>query len=221
MVATSLRSRIGETERHFIETLRARYEQAGFAFQADPTPDQLPDFLGDYRPDAVARKHGQNVAIDVRHGPGPSEPPLPAIRRLFDGHPDWRLHVAFAASDPLRTITIPQADPAGIRAQVAEIRALDAAGHRRPAFIMAWALLEAALRAYSEDAGGASPPGTVVQALAMNGLIEPETESALRPLVALRNRVVHGDLAADPTAEDVALVLRAVEAALSEEPSRS
>ncbi|SFU98755.1 hypothetical protein SAMN02799631_03646 [Methylobacterium sp. 174MFSha1.1] len=220
-MAPSLRSPDTEAERRCIETLRARYEQAGFAFQAEPEPDQLPDFLGGYRPDAVARKHGHNVAIDVRHGPGPSDPPLPAIRRLFDGHPDWRLHVAFVANDPLRAITIPQADPAGIRAQIAEIRALDAAGHRRPAFIMAWALLEAALRAYSEDAGGASPPSTVVQALAMNGLIDPETERALRSLVALRNRVVHGDLAADPTAEDVALVLRSVETALSEEPSRS
>ncbi len=221
VVATSLRSRIGENERHFIETLRARNEQAGFAFQADPTPEQLPDFFGEYRPDAVARKHGQNVAIDVRHGPGPSEPPLPAIRRLFDGHPDWRLHVAFMASDPLQAITIPQADPARIRAQIAEIRALDAAGHHRPAFIMAWALLEVALRASSEDAGGASSPGTVVQALAINGLIERETERALRSLVALRNRVVHGDLAADPTADDIALVLATVEAALSEEPSHS
>ncbi|AWB21667.1 DUF86 domain-containing protein [Methylobacterium currus] len=220
-MASSLRSPDGDAERHFMETLRTRYEQAGFAVQVEPAPDQLPDFMGGYRSDAVARTHGQNVAIDVRRGPGPSEPPLPAIRRLFDGHPDWRLHVAFVASDPLRAITVPRADPARIRAHAAEIQALSAAGHRQPAFIMAWSLLEAALRAYSEDADGDHSPGTVVQALATKGVIEPETERALRSLIALRNRIVHGDLAADPRSDDVALVLAAVDAALSEEPSHS
>ncbi|GJD61324.1 hypothetical protein MPEAHAMD_1464 [Methylobacterium frigidaeris] len=218
-MAPSLRPRDGEAERHFIETLRALCEQAGFAFQIEPAPDQLPDFLGDYRPDAVARKPMRNFAIDVWSGPDPSEPPLPSVRRLFDGHPDWHLHVGFMASDPLRAIVIPGADPAQIRAQAAEIRALHAAGHRRPAFVMALSLLEAALRVQSEDADGTNPPGAVVQALAMNGLIEPETEHALRPLVALQNRIVHGDLAADPMADDVALVLAAVETTLSEEAS--
>ncbi len=74
------------------------------------------------------------------------------------------------------------------------------------------------MRAYSEDAAGAHSPGTVVQALAMKGVIEPETECALRSLIALRNRIVHGDLAADPRADDVAPVLAAVDMALSEEP---
>ncbi|TGD97103.1 HepT-like ribonuclease domain-containing protein [Methylobacterium nonmethylotrophicum] len=213
----SLRSRDGEAERRFVETLRARYEQAGFSFQAEPDADQLPDFLEGYRPDAIARKPGENVAIDVRRGPGPSEPPLPAVRRLFEGHPDWRLHVAFMASDPLKAFPIPRADPAEIRVQEAEVRALHAAGHRRPAFVLAWALLEAALRATRDGADRAHSPGTVVQALAMNGLVDPETERDLRALVPLRNRIVHGDLAVDPSDHDIALVLAAVRAVLSEE----
>jgi len=216
-MAPSLRSRDGEAERHFVETLRARYEEAGFTFQAEPGADQLPDFLEGYRPDAIARKPGHNIAIDVRRGPGPSEPPLPAVRRLFDDHPDWRLHVAFMASDPLRALPIPRADLAEIRAQNAKIRALHAAGHRRAAFVMAWALLEAALRATCDEADRATSPGTVVQALAMNGLVTPETERDLRALVPLRNRIVHGDLAADPSDDDIALVLAAVGAVLSEQ----
>lgn len=215
----SLRSSDDGAERQFIETLRARYEKDGFTFQAEPGLDQLPDFLAGYQPDAVAHKSGQYVAIDVRRGPGPSEPSLPAIRRLFDGHPDWRLHVAVMANDPLRTIAIRRADPAEIRAHDAEIRALYAAGHRRAAFVMAWALMEAALRLTRDEAASANPPGTVVQALAMNGLIEPETERSLHALVALRNRIVHGDLAAEPTADELGLVLAAVESVLSEETS--
>ena len=207
-------------EKQFVETLRTRYENAGFTFMADPDADQLPDFLGTYRPDAVVRKSGQNVAIAVRRGPGPSEPSLQVMRQMIEGHPDWRLHVAFMGSDPRRTTAIPRADPAEIRAQAAGIRALNAAGHHRPAFVMAWSLLEAVLRARSDEADLANPPGSVVQALAMNGLIDPEAERALRALIDLRDRIVHGDLAAEPAEGDVGLVLAAVEAALSEEDSR-
>ncbi len=209
-----------EAERHFVESLRARYEEAGFAFQIEPVADQLPDFMGSYRPDAVARKPGRNVAIDVRRS-GPSEPPLPAIRRLFEGHPDWHLHVAVMADDSLGAAAILRAEPADIGRQVAEIRTLHATGHRRAAFILAWALLEAALRTRRNDVDRASPPGTLVQALAMNGLIEPDAEHALRSLVGLRDRIVHGDLVAEPTAEDIALLLAAVENVLSEELSPS
>jgi uncharacterized protein YutE (UPF0331/DUF86 family) len=97
------------------------------------------------------------------------------------------------------------------------VTALDAGGHHRAAFLMAWPLLEAALlHALSDDAtGGARTSGAVVQALAMNGFIQPETEHRMRPLVDLRNKVAHGDLSAEPTAEDVQLVLAAIEETLA------
>lgn len=49
----------------------------------------------------------------------------------------------------------------------------------------------------------------------MNGSISPETEQRLRALIQLRNRIVHGDVAAEPTAEHVKLVAEAVEDTLA------
>ena len=49
----------------------------------------------------------------------------------------------------------------------------------------------------------------------MNGYIEPELERRMRDLVTLRNRVVHGDLAAEPAVADVELILSAIEATLN------
>lgn len=111
---------------------------------------------------------------------------------------------------------IPVAAPATVHDRLNEVRALIAQEHRRAAFIMAWSLLEAALRALDgESTSRLRAPGTIVQTLAMNGYIEPETERRMRTLIDLRNRIVHGDLAAEPETEDVELVLSAIEQAMT------
>jgi uncharacterized protein YutE (UPF0331/DUF86 family) len=48
----------------------------------------------------------------------------------------------------------------------------------------------------------------------MNGLLSEQMEQQLRSLIVLRNRIVHGDVSAQPTEQDVLLVLDSVEAAL-------
>ncbi|WP_156311888.1 hypothetical protein [Methylobacterium platani] len=79
------------------------------------------------------------------------------------------------ASDPLRAIAIrPRSARRMGRSGRSTPRAIakppSPSRHRQTAFVMAWALLEAALRVARDEAMGADPPGTVVQALAMNGL---------------------------------------------------
>jgi len=206
-----------ETEREFIESLRARYEQEGFAFTAPPHAAELPDFLGSYVPDALAQRAGRNVVIEVKRRQSPStERALRDIRRLLEGHSDWQLHVVFMGDDPLQLATIPPAGPETVRGRVKEVRSLIAQGHRRPAFLMAWSLLEAALRTLDGEATSrARTPGTVVQTLAMNGYIEPEMEQRMRALISVRNQVAHGDLTVEPTVSDVELVLSAIEETLS------
>jgi hypothetical protein len=206
-----------EAEAEFLERMRSRYEAEGYSFTVAPDRSALPDFLTGYRPDAVARKPGQNIAIELRrHQAQPAERSVQDIRRLFEGHPDWQLHVAYTNAGPLQSITIPTASPETIRAQLKEVRNLSAQGHHRAAFVMAWSLLEAALQSV-DDAEASRPrmPGTVVQALSMNGFISSETEQHLRALIQLRNRIVHGDVTAVPTPEHVDLVARAIEDTLA------
>jgi uncharacterized protein YutE (UPF0331/DUF86 family) len=206
-----------DAEEQFLESLRARYEDQGFTFTVAPDSRELPDFLGSYTPDAVARKPGLNIAIELkRHHTSATQYSLQKIRRLFEGHPDWQFNVVFMGTDPLERITIPTATPAMIRARMDEVRALNGQGHHRAAFVMAWALLETALQLVG---GGLTSkprtPGTVVQTLAMNGYIDADMERRMRPLIEVRNRIVHGDLNAEPAAADVELVLSGISETLT------
>lgn len=199
-------------EAQFVEGLRARYEEQGFTVQFQPDPRDLPDFLGSYTPDAIAQKPGQNVAIELKQqNTSITQASLQRIRKLFDGHPDWRFDVVFMGTDQGQRISIPPASPQMLRARIDEVRTMVNVGQFRAAFVMAWSLLEAALHSAISDAPNRPyTPGSVLQALAMNGYIQPTLERRMRSLIDLRNRIVHGDVNAEPTRDDVDLVLSAI-----------
>lgn len=207
----------GDAEKQFLENLRLPYEDQGFTFTIAPDSRELPDFFGSYTPDALAQKPGLNIAIEVkRRRMSATQLSLQKISQLLEGHPDWQLDVVSMGTDPLQPATIPPALPLTVRAHMEEVRMLSGEGHRRAAFVMAWSLLEAALHSVrGERNNKPHMPGTVVQALAMNGYIEPDTERRMRSLVELRNRIVHGDLNAEPASADVELVLSAISETLA------
>jgi hypothetical protein len=207
-----------ERERDFLESLRVQYEDQGFDFTIHPDSAAVPRFFESYIPDALAQRRGLNIAIEVKdRQASPKDRALTDIKRLLDGHPDWRLNV-HVMGDPLQLLHVPVASPSAVRDRVGEIRQLITEGHSRPAFVMAWSLLEAALRARDGEAmDSAHTPGTVVQSLAMNGFIEPDLERRLRGLIPARNQIVHGDVGAEPSIADVELVLSAIEDTLSAE----
>src|SRR5437762_3580441 len=96
------------TETQFMDNLRDRYEKEGFNFVTHPERNKLPEFLGEYIPDAIAQKPGRNVVIEVKGRPNPmAERSIREIRRLFDGHPDWQFQVFFMSADPLQSVKIP------------------------------------------------------------------------------------------------------------------
>lgn len=207
-----------QEELDLLASLSKQYEAKGFSFETEPDLRSLPDFLGSYVPDAIARKVGKNVAIEVRKSRSrASEFSLQQIRSRFDGHPDWTFAVAYAAEDPLKTLTIkPTAVPA-IRSQLADVRALSTQGQSRAAFLLAWSLLEATLlNVEGEQEARPRTPASVLQGLAMLGRIEPEMERRLRSAIILRNAVVHGDLTMKPTKQDVDTLANVIEEALSE-----
>lgn len=206
-----------EFEPHSIEDLRAKYTEQGYTFIARPGQEQIPEFLGSYRPDAIALKPGTNVAIEIKRRINSSaEPSLMEIRRLFEGHPDWQFVISYGGNDPLTTTAIPPASAADIRSRMEEVRSLATQGQRRAALVLGWSLLEAALhRLESEKGKRPRTPGTVLETLATLGYLSPGIERKLRPLIALRNRIVHGDIYGEPSAEDLETVLSSIDQALS------
>jgi uncharacterized protein YutE (UPF0331/DUF86 family) len=212
------RHQASQAELDLLATMRKHYEAKGFSFEIEPGPQGLPDFLGSYVPDAIARKSGENVAIEIRESRSrTSQLSLQQIRSRFEGHPDWTFAVAYAAEDPLKTLTIKPAAVPAIRRHLDDVRTLVAQGQSRAAFLLAWSLLEATLLIVEgEEEARPRTPASVLQGLAMLGRIEPEKERRLRPAILLRNAVVHGDLTRQPTEEDVETVASVVEEALSE-----
>lgn len=206
-----------EFEQQSLEKLRSKYTQQGFTFIVNPERKHIPAFLGSYTPDAIACKPGSNIAIEVKQRANhDTERSLKEIRRLFEGHPDWQFVVSYGGHDPLTAMSISPASVESIRSRIEEVRSLASQGQRRAALVLGWSLLEASLhRLESEKGKRPRTPGTVVETLAMLGYIDPATEQKLRPLVSLRNRIVHGDVDADPSAEDIVTVLSAIDQAIS------
>jgi hypothetical protein len=207
-----------DAEISFLESLREEYESRGYEFIVQPRQSDLPEFFATYQPDAVAKKTGNNIAIEVKsRATQAAQQSIQRIRKLFEGRPDWQFTVAYMGSDGPLAPGLPAADRAAILARAQEVDQLATKGHLREAFIIAWSLLEAALNSVQPDADKRPrKPGTVVQTLAIDGHISYEVERSLRSLIDLRNRIVHGDLTAEPTSKDVGIVLSAVHAVFAQ-----
>lgn len=199
-----------------LERLRAAYEKHGFTFVIEPGPETLPDFLGSYRPDAIAQKQGENVIIEImQRQRSPWEEPFADIHDRIAGHKDWKLNVVYALERPEDSIVIPVARLDTLKQQIAEVEGLRAEGHHRAAFMLAWSILEAVLNRLDETGSHhIRTAGQVVHSLAMGGHLSNEVERRLFRLSELRNRIVHGDLDAGASGQDVEQVLAAINEAL-------
>lgn len=207
-----------EAETLFLENMRPHYEERGYRFAVRPLGTEIPDFLASHRPDAVAWKGDGGIVIKLVSRPAQiAQPSVVELRNLIEEHPEWQLIVAHMGRDPSDTREMPVAGRGSILSRVDEAERLAADGHVAAAFVLGWSLLEATLNSLHPTADKRPrTPGTVVQTLSMNGDISYEMEKALRPLIDLRNRIVHGDLDAMPSLDDVRQVLTAVRTALTE-----
>jgi len=206
-------------EASMMRALQDSYEAQGFSFVSEPSKADLPSFMGDYVPDAIARKSDLNVAIEIKRGPSDRvERTLRSIRHLFDGQAGWQFHVFYSSGDAASDAALSRPTREAILQGLDETNSLNAAGHHRAALLLAWALLEAALNLRASD-GSARPRGaaTLLQSLAMEGFVAPDTERRLHSLVALRNRVAHGDLIAAVDDGDVQALMDAVREAIAVE----
>ncbi|GHD19074.1 HepT-like ribonuclease domain-containing protein [Tianweitania populi] len=212
-----------DAEQAYLEGLQAQYERNGYRFVIHPRRPELPEFFASYEPDAIATNGSQNIAIEVKSHITPSaQQSIQKIRKLFEGRADWAFKVAYVGKTNGEAQSLPSLDPRAISEGMNSVEQLVEIGHLPMAFVAAWSLLEAALNSVGSD-GHRHPrtPGTVVQTLAMNGFISDDVEKSLRSLIALRNRVVHGDLTAAPSPDDVRLVLDVVGTISQQSPSVS
>ena len=201
-----------KTEADMLKRLKASYERQGYSFVAQPAQKELPSFLGNYRPDAIASKGDLNIVIEVKsRGTRASDILLSDLQNRIAPYKNWKLSVVFASEEQESLTTIPVPQPELIRQGIVEVEELLATSHTRAAFMLAWSLLEAAHnRVSGDEVNHLRSPGQVIQSLATRGYISTTAERSLRSLSDLRNRIVHGDLGADASSDNVKQVLSAI-----------
>ena len=182
------------TEAAVLETVLPELEAEGFEVFPHPTGRILPAFLHAYQPDAIALRDDKKLLIAiVREGPTSKEK-LKGIRSVLAEHNDWELRV-FTVSSQAPTKVLGPVPVVSIEKSIAEIEGLIAAGTLSAAFVLSWATFEALGRSlFPKDFGRPQTPGRVVEVLASKGAITPSEADNLRPLIDIRNRLVHGEI---------------------------
>ena len=193
-------SDIALTEDVAIDRLAVKWAAQGYKLVKNPTGSELPKFLGSYRPDAILLGPSKVLVEVLRKGETDAPAKLKALRSLLLDHPDWRLEVVYAGSEPS---TIPPVSTSYLRKRLGDL------GHLRveqtqAAFLLLWAVLEAiARRLEPTRTERPQSPGRVVEVLASEGHVLPDEADYLRTASLLRNRLIHGGLDVDVPVESV------------------
>lgn len=173
-----------------LDRFASRWTSQGYRLVKNPHGDELPDFLGSYRPDAIL-VGPQNIMVEVLYkGEPQTQSKLDALRSLLTGRDDWRLEIIYAGVRPL---TVSPTSTVRLRHTLERIEGM--ADDDPGAFVMLWPVLEAATRLLApETTTRPQSAGQVVELLASQGVILPSDADLLRQAATLRNRIVHGDL---------------------------
>jgi len=204
-------AQLGESD--VLRNLRKVSEARGLKFYINPPREIVPDFLGDYQPDAMALGPDGGIVIGMLRRGGPeSEQQLATVARKVSGQKGWEFQAIYLNSPMDETPPIATPSSEQLQATFREIEALTEAGHPAAGLVAAWAALESLARLASTNSEVRRPEGfspiRAVQTLAEEGYIENEAADRLREMAKLRNAVVHGDLSVQVPVEQVEYLLQ-------------
>jgi uncharacterized protein YutE (UPF0331/DUF86 family) len=185
-----------QTEREALTRLRQQFEPKGFSLIERPEPNQLPEFIGNYRPDALLIGPRSNILVEFKSFPSSEEKNIRAefFAREVRKHDDWNFLLVL-----LRPETYGTASASEIRRVLGEFSKPTKEFNRKQEFVMAWAVFEAAARYVEsrldpEDVISDLPTFAVLEKLASIGEFDDDKVSELADLADVRNRLVHGGL---------------------------
>lgn len=185
-----------------IEGLLPRLKAEGYNVFVYPQAPLVPPFLGSYLPDVIALREDRNLAIEVTKQGENSDIRLRDIAALFKGQDDWEFRIIWLTPDE-QAKSLSKQPMSEIAEKLAEIDRLVDGGHFDAAFLLSWAVLEAFGRTlFEERISRPQTPGRLVEILATEGVLSPAEADVVRPLIGLRNRLMHGELDAGVSGEN-------------------
>lgn len=189
------------SEEQVLQREIARLESEGYDVFVQPRAPLVPEFLGDFVPDAVATGNGKKIVLEVARSLGSEK--LRDVAAKFAKQREWELKVLLVTPTSSGT-HLPVQSRQVIEGALEEIRRLQELNAFRAAFLLAWATFEAEGRA--SIAGRferPQSPGRLVEVLSQEGLLTPDDADQMRALSEKRNRLIHGDLGIEITGEDL------------------
>jgi uncharacterized protein YutE (UPF0331/DUF86 family) len=186
-----------------LERLVPDLESQGYDVFVHPNKQIVPDFLGSYQPDVIALGKDKNLAIEIKHANKRSERFLQDVAQRFEGQSRWEFRVVWVNPSEAGGGLELQSNET-ISSRLKELSRLLDAGFTEAAMLMSWAAFEAIGRKLmTKEFVRPQSPGRLVQVLAAEGHITPDESDALRQIADVRNRVIHGELTAAVTNEQV------------------
>jgi hypothetical protein len=186
------------SERQRLERVAEEYRSKGYEVLVEPSGPDLPPFLGDDRPDLIARRGDERLVIELK--PPSLRPELGKVRRIAERvqkEPGWKL-VLIALSPAEELLPGEQLTLLGapeVEQHLTDVRKLLGAGQPEAALLLAWAAVEAQLRWLAKQEEIPLPrPGTptLLRQLVSLGIIEREQYLALSDAFTARSAVAHG-----------------------------
>jgi uncharacterized protein YutE (UPF0331/DUF86 family) len=189
-------------EADLLDAVVSRYEGEGYEVYLQPSSSLLPPFMKGYRPDAIAKKSGKNVAIEIKRAGSPRAP-IRRLQRMFLAHPDWEFTVLYFTPRSTAAV-VGVATNQAIEQSIDQIKELKNTGHRSAALLIGWSALEAVARSLlPEQLDRPQPPDSLIEAIAGQGLLTPSEANVLRRLASTRNAAAHGQLDISPTPRQI------------------
>jgi uncharacterized protein YutE (UPF0331/DUF86 family) len=197
-------------ERERLLQLAEEYRNKGYEVSFLPNPEDLPDFLKNYRPDMIARREDEAVIVEVksrRSLNSSSSQYLQTLAQSVEQHPGWRFELVMtnpdeAAYSPNDESPLQQPE-IETRLQVARQLATQ---HPESAILYSWSLVEATLRIVAEHEGMSLQrldPLYLVKQLVTEGVISRPEYQFLMNTLSLRNAVAHGFKTTQVTQESI------------------
>ena len=200
-----------EMESAALNTLRPMFEKDGFEILDEIPRDILPSGLRGYIPDAVLKRKKDFIALEFKRSRNPSiDRKLQVIAQQFRELPNWDFRIFYLDEMKVPDGPSVQNEPI-IVAALEQISKLLKSHDVNAAFLLSWAAFEAASRSKRPDFfTKPQSPGRIVTVLAENGDLSPDEAESARGLIPKRNSLIHGQLDATISPEDVKVMQRII-----------
>jgi hypothetical protein len=203
-------------EREQLLKLAEEYRGKGYEVSFHPNPEDLPDFLKNYRPDMIARREDESVVIEVKSRSSLNSSStqrlhntqyLRNLAQAIEQQAGWRFELVMI--NPEDSTYLPEAEGSlqeheiDLRLHLAKQFATQ---HPESAILYVWALVEATLRLVAENEElnlQRFDSLYLVKKLTAEGVLSRAEYQLLMNAMSLRNAIAHGFKTVQLTQESV------------------